>query len=150
MTDHGQDVSFGYFLIPNAADPLVATAQEVERLGLDYVGVQDHPYQRRFVDTWTLLSMIAATTERVRVFPDVACLPLRPPAVLAKAAASLDLLSGGRLELGLGAGAFWDAVEGYGGPRRGPGASLAALAEAVQVIRKVWSGERNLRFEGEH
>ena len=150
MTDHGHDVSFGYFLIPNAADPLVATAQEVERLGLDYIGVQDHPYQRRFVDTWTLLSMIAATTERVRVFPDVACLPLRPPAVLAKAAASLDLLSGGRLELGLGAGAFWDAVKGYGGPRRGPGASLAALAEAVQVIRKVWSGERNLRFEGEH
>ena len=150
MTDHGHDVSFGYFLIPNADDPLVSTAQEVERLGLDYIGVQDHPYQRRFVDTWTLLSMIAATTERVRVFPDVACLPLRPPAVLAKAAASLDLLSGGRVELGLGAGAFWDAVEGYGGPRRGPGEALAALAEAIQVIRKVWSGERNLRFEGEH
>ena len=150
MTGHGHEVSFGYFLIPNAADPLVSTAQEVERLGLDYIGVQDHPYQRRFVDTWTLLSMIAATTERVRVFPDVACLPLRPPAVLAKAAASLDLLSGGRVELGLGAGAFWDAVEGYGGPRRGPGEALAALAEAIQVIRKVWSGERNLRFEGEH
>jgi alkanesulfonate monooxygenase SsuD/methylene tetrahydromethanopterin reductase-like flavin-dependent oxidoreductase (luciferase family) len=150
MTDHGHDVSFGYFLVPNAADPLVSTAQEVERLGLDYIGVQDHPYQRRFVDTWTLLSMIAATTERVRVFPDVACLPLRPPAVLAKAAASLDLLSGGRVELGLGAGAFWDAVEGYGGPRRDPGEALAALAEAIQVIRKVWSGERNLRFEGEH
>jgi alkanesulfonate monooxygenase SsuD/methylene tetrahydromethanopterin reductase-like flavin-dependent oxidoreductase (luciferase family) len=150
MTDHGHEVSFGYFLIPNAADPLVSIAQEVERLGLDYIGVQDHPYQRRFVDTWTLLSMIAATTERVRVFPDVACLPLRPPAVLAKAAASLDLLSGGRVELGLGAGAFWDAVEGYGGPRRGPGEALAALAEAIQVIRKIWSGERNLRFEGEH
>jgi alkanesulfonate monooxygenase SsuD/methylene tetrahydromethanopterin reductase-like flavin-dependent oxidoreductase (luciferase family) len=145
-----REVRFGYFLIPNAADPLLATAQEVERLGLDYIGVQDHPYQRRFVDTWTLLSMIAATTSRVGVFPDVACLPLRPPAVLAKAAASLDVLSGGRLELGLGAGGFWDAIAGYGGPRRGPGESLAALAEAIEVIRKVWSGERSLRFEGEH
>jgi alkanesulfonate monooxygenase SsuD/methylene tetrahydromethanopterin reductase-like flavin-dependent oxidoreductase (luciferase family) len=150
MTDHGHDVSFGYFLIPNADDPLLSTAQEVERLGLDYIGVQDHPYQRRFVETWTLLSMIAATTTRVRLFPDVACLPLRPPAVLAKAAASLDVLSGGRVELGLGAGGFWDAIQGYGGPRRGPADALAALAEAIQVIRKIWSGERSLRFEGGH
>ena len=150
MTDHGHDVSFGYFLIPNADDPLLSTAQEVERLGLDYIGVQDHPYQRRFVETWTLLSMIAAATTRVRLFPDVACLPLRPPAVLAKAAASLDVLSGGRVELGLGAGGFWDAIQGYGGPRRGPAEALAALAEAIQVIRKIWSGERNLRFEGDH
>ena len=150
MTDHGHDVSFGYFLIPNADDPLLSTAQEVERLGLDYIGVQDHPYQRRFVETWTLLSMIAATTTRVRLFPDVACLPLRPPAVLAKAAASLDVLSGGRVELGLGAGGFWDAIQGYGGPRRGPADALAALAEAIQVIRRIWSGERNLRFEGDH
>src|SRR5206468_4596227 len=122
----------------------------VERLGLDYVAVQDHPYQRRFVDTWTLLSMIAASTTRVGLFPDVADLPLRPPAVLAKAAASLDVLSGGRFELGLGAGGFWDAIEAYGGPRRTPAEALAALAEAIEVIRLVWSGERNLRFEGAH
>jgi alkanesulfonate monooxygenase SsuD/methylene tetrahydromethanopterin reductase-like flavin-dependent oxidoreductase (luciferase family) len=150
MTDYGREVRFGYFLIPNATDPLLSTAREVERLGLDYVAVQDHPYQRRFVDTWTLLSMIAAATSRVGVFPDVANLPLRPPAVLAKAAASLDVLSGGRFELGLGAGSFWEAIEAYGGPRRGPGASYTALAEAITVIRKVWSGERNLRFEGRH
>jgi alkanesulfonate monooxygenase SsuD/methylene tetrahydromethanopterin reductase-like flavin-dependent oxidoreductase (luciferase family) len=150
MMDYGREVKFGYFLIPNATDPLLATAQEVERLGLDYIGVQDHPYQRRFIDTWTLLSMIAAGTTRVGVFPDVACLPLRPPSVLAKAAASLDLLSGGRVELGLGAGSFWDAIAAYGGPRRSPGEAYAALAEAIEVIRKVWSGERNLRFEGEH
>ena len=150
MSDYGREVKFGYFLIPNATDPLLAIAREVERLGLDYIGVQDHPYQRRFVDTWTLLSMIAATTTRVGLFPDVANLPLRPPAVLAKAAASLDVLSGGRLELGLGAGGFWDAIWAFGGPRRSPGESYAALAEAIEVIRKVWSGERNLRFEGAH
>jgi alkanesulfonate monooxygenase SsuD/methylene tetrahydromethanopterin reductase-like flavin-dependent oxidoreductase (luciferase family) len=150
MTDYGREVRFGYFLVPNAADPLLATAHEVERLGLDYVGIQDHPYQRRYVDTWTLLSMIAATTSRVAVFPDVANLPLRPPAVLAKAAATLDLLSGGRFELGLGAGGFWDAIQAYGGPRRSPAEALTALAEAIEVIRMLWSGQRNLRFEGQH
>jgi alkanesulfonate monooxygenase SsuD/methylene tetrahydromethanopterin reductase-like flavin-dependent oxidoreductase (luciferase family) len=125
-------------------------ARQVDRLGLDYVAVQDHTYQRRFVDTWTLLSMVAATTSRVGVLPDVANLPLRPPAVLAKAAASLDLLSGGRCELGLGAGGFPDATWAYGGPRRSPAEAVEALAEAIEVIRKVWSGERNLRFEGKY
>ncbi len=150
MPDHSRAIKFGYFLIPNAESPLLSLAQEAERLGLDYIGVQDHPYQRRFVDTWTLLSMIAATSSRIGLFPDVANLPLRPPAVMAKAAASIDVLSGGRFELGLGAGSFWDAIEAYGGPRRSPGESLDALAEAVEVIRKVWSGERNLRFDGQH
>ncbi|HJQ13714.1 MAG TPA: LLM class flavin-dependent oxidoreductase [Anaerolineales bacterium] len=143
-------LKFGYFLIPNAESPLLSLAQEAERLGLDYIAVQDHPYQRRFVDTWSLLSMIAATTSRIGLFPDVANLPLRPPALMAKAAASIDVLSGGRFELGLGAGSFWDAIEAYGGPCRSPGEALAALAEAVEVIRKVWSGERNLRFDGQH
>ncbi|MEJ2557388.1 MAG: LLM class flavin-dependent oxidoreductase [Anaerolineae bacterium] len=150
MPDYGHSIKFGYFLIPNADAPLLSVAREVERLGLDYVAVQDHPYQRRFVDTWSLLSMIAATTSRIGIFPDVANLPLRPPAVMAKAAATIDLLSGGRFELGLGAGGFWDAIEAYGGPRRTPGESLAALAEAIEVIRRVWSGDRNLRFEGQY
>src|SRR5688500_8598806 len=148
MPDHGRPIKFGYFLVPNADAPLLSVAQQVERLDLDYVAVQDHPYQRRFLDTWTLLSMIAATTSRVGLFPDVANLPLRPPAMMAKAAASIDVLSGGRFELGLGAGSFWDAIEAYGGPRRTPGAALAALREGIEVIRKVWSGDRNLRFEG--
>lgn len=145
-----RDVTFGYFLIPNAGDPLLDTANEAERLGLDYVGIQDHPYQRRFVDTFTLMSAILARTTTLRVFPDVACVPLRPAGVLAKTAASLDVLSGGRFELGLGAGAFWDAIEGYGGMRRTPGESLDQLAEAIEVIRRLWSGERGLRYEGDY
>jgi alkanesulfonate monooxygenase SsuD/methylene tetrahydromethanopterin reductase-like flavin-dependent oxidoreductase (luciferase family) len=148
MSGSGAGVRFGYFLVPNTDDPLIDTALEVERLGLEYIGVQDHPYQRRYVDTWMLMPMILAKTSRVAVFPDVANLPLRPPAVLAKAAASLDVLSGGRFDLGLGAGAFWDAIEAFGGPRRGPGESLAALEEAITVIRMLWSGERSLRFDG--
>jgi alkanesulfonate monooxygenase SsuD/methylene tetrahydromethanopterin reductase-like flavin-dependent oxidoreductase (luciferase family) len=86
--------------------PLERT-KHAERLGLDFATVQDHPYQPAFHDTWTLLTFLAARTEHITLVPTVANLPLRPPAMLAKAAASLDLLSGGRLQLGLGAGAFW-------------------------------------------
>ncbi len=121
---------------------------EAKRRGLDYLAVHDHPYQRRFVDAFVLIGMIAARTERIGVFPDVANLPLRPPTVPAKTATSLDVLSGGRFELGLGAGGFWDAIAGYGGLRRAPGQALAALAEAIEVIRAVWSGQRSLRVDG--
>ncbi|HXJ66845.1 MAG TPA: LLM class flavin-dependent oxidoreductase, partial [Actinomycetota bacterium] len=107
-------------------------------------------YQWRFHDTWTLISYLAALTSRIRFFPDVANLPLRPPAVLAKSVASLDVLTGGRVELGLGAGNFWDAVAGMGGPRRTPGEAVAAVEEAIDVIRLVWSGERGVRYEGSH
>src|SRR5690606_18082355 len=150
MSDYGRPLEFGYFLVPYADDPLVEYAGLADRLGLDLIGVQDHPYQRRSVETWTLLSVIATATERVRVFPGVISLPMRQPAVLAKAAASLDLLSGGRVELGLGAGAFWDAIEAYGGERRTPGQAIGALEEAITVIREIWSGERNRRFDGAH
>ena len=150
MSDYGRPVRFGYFLIPEAhpSRPL-EIAQLADQLGLDYIGVQDHPYQRRFHDTWTLMTAIAMRTRRISVFPDVASLPLRPPATLAKAAATLDQLSGGRFELGLGAGAFWDAIVAMGGPRRTPGESIRALGEAIQVIRLMWSDQPAVRFKGE-
>jgi hypothetical protein len=87
---------FGTFLIPDAQRPelTVDTAVTAERLGLDLIGIQDHPYQRRFLDTLSLLAFIAARTERITLAPDVVNLPLRPPAVLAKAAATIDVLSG--------------------------------------------------------
>src|SRR5919112_5789226 len=92
---------FGIFPTPNAEerDGVVDQVMAAERVGLDLVGIQDHPYQRRFLDTFSLIAFLAARTERIRFFPDVANLPLRPPAVMAKAAASIDLLSGGPLQL---------------------------------------------------
>jgi alkanesulfonate monooxygenase SsuD/methylene tetrahydromethanopterin reductase-like flavin-dependent oxidoreductase (luciferase family) len=143
---------FGVFPVPEAdrAEAVVEQVLAADRLGLDLVGIQDHPYQRRFLDAWTLLAYLAGRTERIRLFPDVANLPLRPPALLAKAAASLDRLSGGRVELGLGAGAFWPAIGAWDGPVRAPGASVDALVEAIGIIRRVWAGERGIRFEGEH
>ncbi|HEX6388325.1 MAG TPA: LLM class flavin-dependent oxidoreductase, partial [Solirubrobacteraceae bacterium] len=131
-------------------DDLRALARRADELGLDLVGIQDHPYQRRFFDTWTLMAFLAARTERVRFVPDVSNLPLRPPAMLAKAAASLDVLSGGRLELGLGAGGFWDAIAAMGGPRRSGPESVDALEEAIAILRAFWSGERSVSFDGEH
>src|SRR4051812_30296185 len=80
--------------------------------------------------------------------PDVMNLPLRLPSVLAKSVASLDVLSGGRVELGIGAGAFWDAVEAMGGPRRTPGESVDALEEAIAIIRGFWSGEGSVNVDG--
>ncbi len=142
----------GIFLVPGAEQPeaTVHQALAADEAGLDYVAVQDHPYQQRFLDTWTLLSYVAARTERVRLVTDVVNLPLRLPSVLAKSAASLDLLSGGRVELGIGAGSFWEAVEAMGGPRRTPKQSVDALEEAIAILRAFWSGERSPTVEGEH
>jgi alkanesulfonate monooxygenase SsuD/methylene tetrahydromethanopterin reductase-like flavin-dependent oxidoreductase (luciferase family) len=144
---------FGVFIVPDGEDPdrTVEQVVEAERAGLAYVGVQDHPYQRRYLDTWTLLSYVAARTERIKLVPDVMNLPLRLPTMLAKSVASLDVLSGGRVELGIGAGAFWDAVAAMGGPKRTPGESVIALEEAMQIIRAFFEGEQpSVRFKGEH
>src|SRR3954465_9651587 len=143
---------FGIFPVPSAddRDDVIDQVAAAERAGLDIVGIQDHPYQRRFLDTFSLIAFLAARTERIRFFPDVANLPLRPPAVMAKAAATIDLLSGGRFELGLGAGAFWEGVGAMGGPVRSGPESVDALEEAIEVIRLMWSGERSVSFEGRH
>jgi alkanesulfonate monooxygenase SsuD/methylene tetrahydromethanopterin reductase-like flavin-dependent oxidoreductase (luciferase family) len=145
-------VELGAFVVPDAAelDALLAQVRAVEDGGLDLVGIQDHPYQRRFLDTFSLLAFLAGRTSRVRLLPDVASLPLRHPAMLAKAAASIDVLSGGRFELGLGAGAFWDAIEAFGGPRRSGPESVDALEEAITILRACFAGERSVTFEGDH
>jgi hypothetical protein len=150
--DYGHDLEFGVFLSPDAdaGSRALELAQLADVLGYELVTVQDHPYQAKHLDAWTLLSMVAARTSAVRVAPNVANLPLRPPAVLAQSVASLDILSDGRAELGLGAGAFWDAVVAAGGPRRSPGEAVDALEEAIQVIRGVWGtdGNRSVDVDG--
>jgi alkanesulfonate monooxygenase SsuD/methylene tetrahydromethanopterin reductase-like flavin-dependent oxidoreductase (luciferase family) len=146
------DIRLGIFVVPDATEGASTLDQilAAEQAGLDLIGVQDHPYQWRFFDTWTLLAYAAGMTDRVRFIPDVLNLPLRLPTLVAKSVASLDLLSGGRVELGLGAGAFWDAVEAMGGPRRTPKESVDALEEAVMILRAFWSGERSITLEGSH
>lgn len=154
MADYGHELTFGTFLTPQnrRPDQVVALAQLSEQAGLDLVTFQDHPYQPGFLDAWTLLTWVAANTERVKVSGNVLNLPLRQPAVLARAAASLDLLSGGRFELGLGAGGFWDPIVAMGGPRRTPAEAVEALSEALDVIKAIWDHDERggVRVAGTH
>ena len=152
MTDYGHELEFGLFPTPDAASAqhVLELAAVAEVSGLDLLTVQDHPYQARHLDAWTLLSVVAARTSTLRVAPNVANVPLRNPVVLAGAVASLDLLSGGRVELGLGAGGFWRPIEAAGGGRLTPGESVDALEEAIAVIRAMWAGEGTVRVEGTH
>jgi len=148
--DYGREIQFGVFVIPATMNPTRAldVASIADEVGFDLIGVQDHPYQWRFFDTMTLLTAMAMRTHRISLFPDVVSLPMRSPAVLAKAAASIDVLSGGRFELGLGAGGFWEAIKAMGGSVRTPGESVSAVEEAIQVIRLLWSGQHGIKFEG--
>src|SRR5215467_5489397 len=152
MGDSHHEVRFGANVDPTANDPgwPLRLTHAIERAGLELVGIQDHPYNAGFLETWTLMATLLQATERVHIFPNVANLPLRPPAMLAKAAATLDVLSGGRVELGLGAGAYREGIEAMGGAERSSGEAVEALEEAVQIIRAFWSGTRALQFEGKY
>ncbi|MFJ3407118.1 LLM class flavin-dependent oxidoreductase [Promicromonospora sp. NPDC090134] len=147
-------VTFGSFITPAASDPrrVVDLAVLAEDVGLDLVTFQDHPYQPAFLDSWTLLSFVAARTSTVELSANVTNLPLRPPAMIARATASLDLLTEGRIALALGSGAFWDAIAAMGGPRRTNGEAVTALDEAITVIRELWDTTRpdGARFHGDH
>ncbi len=151
--DYGQELRFGLFPTPNAADldQVLLLAEVAEVSGLDLVSIQDHPYQARHADAWTLLSVIAARSASLRVALNVANLPLRPPVVLAKSVATLDLVTGGRVDLGLGAGGFWDPIVAAGGTRLTRAQSVDALREGIEVIRGVWRSDgRSVHVDGEH
>ncbi|MEV0227712.1 LLM class flavin-dependent oxidoreductase [Streptomyces sp. NPDC050704] len=154
MPRQSHELLFGSFITPSAdqVDQVVALTQLSERAGLDIATFQDHPYQPRLLDSWTLISYLAAATSRIKLAPNVMNLPMRQPVVIARSAATLDLLSGGRVELALGAGAFWDAIEAIGGRRLAPGESVDALEEAITIIREIWDTETRggARMDGTH
>jgi alkanesulfonate monooxygenase SsuD/methylene tetrahydromethanopterin reductase-like flavin-dependent oxidoreductase (luciferase family) len=116
-------VNAGISIIPYADElPRIRElARAADTGGLRLVAIQDHPYQHHFLDAFALIATLLAATRRIGFVTDVANLPLRPPAVLARAAASLDAISGGRFELGLGGGAFAAGIAGLGAARRSPG-----------------------------
>jgi alkanesulfonate monooxygenase SsuD/methylene tetrahydromethanopterin reductase-like flavin-dependent oxidoreductase (luciferase family) len=146
------ELLFGLNIDPRAdrADMAFRLALLADEHGLDVVSVMDHPEQPRFLETWTLLVALAMRTQRVAVMPNVASVPLRPPAMLAKAASTLAILTGGRVILGVGAGDP-RVVHTYGGLELSPGEAVDALDEAVQVIRSIWDTERRtVSFEGRH
>ena len=153
MTDYGHELQFGVFITPDAAqaDAVLELSKLADLVGLDLVTFQDHPYQARFLDTWTLLSVVAAQTTNVRIAPNV----VEPAAASAGRARAQRREPrhphGGRVELGLGAGAFWDGIAALGGRKLTPGQSVDALAEAIEVIRASWNAAGGpIRHEGEH
>jgi alkanesulfonate monooxygenase SsuD/methylene tetrahydromethanopterin reductase-like flavin-dependent oxidoreductase (luciferase family) len=129
------------------SDP-VADARRAEALGFDFVSASDHLHgEAPSLETWTMLSWIAAGTSRIRVATRVLGVPYRHPAVVAKMAETFDRLSGGRLILGLGGGASDEEFRAFGLGFRSPRDKVDGLEEAVRIIRGLWS-EREFTLEG--
>jgi len=150
-----EEVEFGALVEAGAGrapQETIGLAELMDTLGLDVVSLADHPYQPERLDTVALLAAMAARTERIKVMPNLLNLPLRPPPLIARTAATLDIVSGGRFELGLAAGAqqMWGSIRAEGGPERNAGQSIEALQEAVHIIRALWSSEDDVEFEGRH
>ncbi|MEU6343118.1 LLM class flavin-dependent oxidoreductase [Streptomyces sp. NPDC046977] len=142
MNDYGHPLSFGLSLDPDV-DMLPGTralAHEAEARGLDYLAVQDHPYQPGHLDAWTLIGHLSGTTRRISFLTDVADLQLRPPTMLAKAAASLGVLTGGRVQLGVGGGAFPEAIASMGGLPRSGAAMVDFTEGALGLLRGALDG----------
>jgi alkanesulfonate monooxygenase SsuD/methylene tetrahydromethanopterin reductase-like flavin-dependent oxidoreductase (luciferase family) len=142
MPDYGHPITFGLSLYPSV-DQLGETrqlARAADEAGLDYLAIQDHAYNPEFLDVWTLISYLAAETDRISFVPDVADLQLRPPTILAKAAASLSVLSGGRIVLGVGGGASAGGIAAMGGTGRSGPEMVAFTEEALQIMRRGVAG----------
>jgi probable F420-dependent oxidoreductase len=131
-----------------------------EQAGFDSVWVSDHLFldwskyggsaePRGSLECWVTMSALAAVTNRVRVGSLALCNDLRNPALVAKMSATLDTLSGGRLELGIGAGWYGPEFRAAGIPFDSPGTRIARLEEAAEIIRRLLEGEE-LIFKGEH
>jgi alkanesulfonate monooxygenase SsuD/methylene tetrahydromethanopterin reductase-like flavin-dependent oxidoreductase (luciferase family) len=131
------------------SDP-VAMAIEAERLGFDFVSASDHPGATAAnLETWTMLTWIAARTTRIGVATKVLGVPFRSPAITAKMAATLDDLSSGRLILGLGGGHDDQEIASLGLHAGTPGERIQGLEEAIAIIRGLWT-ESTSSYDGQH
>jgi alkanesulfonate monooxygenase SsuD/methylene tetrahydromethanopterin reductase-like flavin-dependent oxidoreductase (luciferase family) len=145
-------LTFGTFLFPRTVDGrnLLDQAAQAEDLGYDLIAVPDHPYNPAYIDVIALLSAVVGRTSSIQVLTDVANLALRPPAVLAKTAWTIDRLAPGRLKLGLGTGGLWDQIAALGGPRWQPREARERLAEAIEVVKLLWSGRPDVSYKGRY
>jgi len=130
------------------------TAQLCDELGYHSVWLYDHilgmgAIEMDIYEAWTLMSALAEATEKIKVGTMVLCNSFRSPALLAKMAATLDVISGGRLEFALGAGWFEPEYKAYGYPFPDNVTRVTQLREAVQIIRAMWTEEK-ASFKGKH
>ena len=136
---------------PASWEGVKRVARLAESSGFDSLWVSDHVFldwskyggpstAQRALECWTTMAAVAAVTDRVRVGSMALCNDFRHPGLVAKMAASFDVLSGGRLELGLGAGWYEPEYAALGIEFDPPGVRIARLGEAAEVIRSLWSG----------
>lgn len=130
-------------------------ASDIERLGFESLWVYDHfhtipmPTQEVTYEAWTLMAALAVSTETVRLGQMCTCNTYRPPAYLAKVAASIDVISGGRLEMGIGAGWYEHEHDGYGYEFKSPGGRLGMLREGVEIMKAMWT-EDEVTYDGKY
>jgi F420-dependent oxidoreductase-like protein len=117
---------------------------ECEKLGYDSVWLDDHLMfdKKPILECWTTLSALATTSSNIRLGTMVLCNSFRNPAVLSKMATTIDVISKGRLEFGIGSGVQEDEHEAYGIPFPKPCTRIGRLKEAVEIIKKLWTEEK--------
>ena len=134
---------------------MLSIGQKIERLGFDTAWVYDHFHtvpvltQEVTYEAWTLMSALAAVTDTVRLGQMCTCNSYRPPSYLAKVAASIDVISSGRIEMGIGAGWYEHEYKGYGYPFDKPSVRIGRLREAVEIMQALWT-EDEVSYDGEH
>ena len=134
-----------------------AICSTAEELGFDSITIMDHfrpemsfpPKNGNYLECWTTLGALARETKKIRIGPLVTCASYRTPALLAKIAASLDHISEGRLNFGIGAGWFREEFEEYGITFDSPRNRVRRLEEAIHIIKMMWM-EEEASFTGRH
>lgn len=151
-----EEIACGLFLPQAGVDfpGLLARALACEEGGLHAMWLADHMWARGlpdvdYLEVWTALSALASRTSRIRLGTLVLCNSYRNPALVAKMAASFDCISGGRLELGMGAGWMDEEYRGYGYHFPTVRERIAQLDEALEVIRRLLA-ERRSNFQGKY
>ena len=134
---------------------VLRSAQELEELGYDSLWVYDHFHTvpralpEATFEAWTLCASLAALTSKIRIGQMCGCNIYRPPTLLAKIAANVDVISNGRLDFGLGAGWYEHEAVAYGYSFERPAVRIAQLDEAVQIVRGMWTQDL-FSFSGQH
>jgi F420-dependent oxidoreductase-like protein len=133
----------------------VETAKLVEELGYDSIWVYDHfhnvprPAHEAVFECWTTLAALSQVTTRVRLGQMVGCNSYRNPGLLAKITSNIDVISGGRLDWGIGAGWYEHEYDGYGFEFPAPKVRIGMLRETVEIVKSMWS-EPDTTYEGRY
>jgi F420-dependent oxidoreductase-like protein len=162
------DLTFGVFIpqgwkmeLASIDDPqdkwhkAVEIATLAEELGYDSIWVYDHfhnvpvPAHEAVFECWTTMAAISQRTSHIRLGQMVGCAPYRNPGLLAKITSTIDVISGGRLDWGIGAGWYEHEFRGYGYPFEKPSVRIGVLEETVEIVKAMWS-EQDVSYEGRH